>query len=369
MPIALLAFAGKPSSDGASEPFEVIRAGKFTRGGREIEITEPDLDRMLDNFKRWQSMGAEVPVDYDHSFFEKGDSKAAGWYTELVRKGRSLFARVKWTKDAVEKIASGEYKFFSPEWTHNWINEEGESEGPTMLAGGLTNRPFLRGMTPVALSQEVAAEAWSDLGDQIETMAAAVAAHLKPDSAERDETHGNVSKDTDIKAADAPAAETSAQERKPEQVTMNRSEVTELREKASQAETFKTKLDESVERIGSLEKSVAAERFAHAFGQAQREGRVDAKPETREKWAGRVERFGLEATKELLSELPAETIPVTERGRAGEAPEASADVPENTDEQAFQVDVKARELMAADKDLSYVAAVDKIEAELDKAAS
>ena len=136
-----------------SEPFEVLRAGSYLKGGQRIEISEADLDRAVANFASEQRRGAEIPVDYDHSFAEGGGSKAAGWFTELVRRGRALWARVSWTPDAAEMIASGEYRYFSPEFSPHASDEHGEGLGFTILAGALTNRPFLRGMTPVALSQ------------------------------------------------------------------------------------------------------------------------------------------------------------------------------------------------------------------------
>lgn len=146
--------------DGVSAPFEVLRAGSFERAGEEIEITEADLDQMVANFEAMRERGAdELPVDFDHSFAEGGESKAAGWIKALVRKGASLFARVKWTTAASQQIRDEEYRYISAEFHPDWTDEFGEAHGFTLLAAGLTNRPFLRGMTPVALSDEIDPEA------------------------------------------------------------------------------------------------------------------------------------------------------------------------------------------------------------------
>lgn len=144
--------------DSDSKPFEILRVGEWVKSGRPTTITEADLDQAVANFEAWQQRGAEVSVDYDHGFHERGDSRAAGWIKSLVRRGQSLFAQVSWTAIAAEMIRKREYRAFSAEFDKNWTDEEGQRNGFTILAGALTNRPFLRGMTHVALSQQGRAE-------------------------------------------------------------------------------------------------------------------------------------------------------------------------------------------------------------------
>lgn len=139
-----------------SECFEVLRAGSFKHPNfGEIEVSGSDLDQALANFTAMRARGAAIPVDYDHSFRRKGDSRAAGWMESLTRSGDRLLAKVKWTKDAAQAIRAREYRFFSPEFQEDFKNETGDSQGFTLLAGGLTNRPFLKGMEPVALSEAI----------------------------------------------------------------------------------------------------------------------------------------------------------------------------------------------------------------------
>lgn len=393
--LPILAFAGEPGADGVSEPFEVIRAGRFVRGERRIELAEADLDAMVANFRRWQQANGReaVPIDYDHSFAEGGESRAAGWMTDLVRRGRSLFARVRWTDKAAELIRSREYRFFSPEWTADFVAEDGGTEGPTMIAGALTNRPFLRGMTPVALSQEVAAEAFA-AGDPLRAVADAVREEMtrrgmifagdetrpampteettgtETPKAEGDapaagspatpEAPAAASGDAPAAAAPAaPAAETASQERGSETVTMTRSEADELRSKAGQTEDLRSQIQTMSSRLDTIGSELATERFTADFAQAQREGRVDAKPETRETWRKRYEKFGRDDARALLFEMPAETIAVSERG-TGAGSDAPV-VPEGTDAEAFALDRKAREAMKADPKLSYEDALERVE--------
>ena len=365
------AAAAPKDGEQLSEPFEVLRAGEYVRGGgRKVSVSEDDLDKAVANFNRWKEEGGEIPVDYDHSFGERGDSTAAGWYAELVRKGKSLFARVKWTPKAAQKIRDGEYRFFSPEFTSNWKDEHGAEEGFTILAGALTNRPFLRGMTPVALSQEIEAVGFTALAEAVEELAA-------EKSNGGDETPSRVAESKDNK------------DKQPEKFTVEidgeakeftADEIVELHSKAAkaeQAETGKQEAKTSAEKMGQrvekLETDLTAERFNTAFRDAQLEGKVDAKPETREKWEGRLDKFGLDGVKELLDDLPKGKVPVgAPEGRGGGEQRFAEDAPDGTDPEAFALHEKAEEIVAekfdgdADK---YPEAVRMAQTELQKAAA
>jgi phage I-like protein len=323
--------------EAASGEFEVLRAGKYKRSGREDEVTEADLENADENFNKWTAAGAKVPVDYDHSFtLGDGSSKAAGWYASLKRIGQSLFASIKWTDSAKKAIADGEYQFFSPEFVGDHVNEHGEQEGFTMLSGALTNRPFLRGITQVSLSQQETAANAAPIVWQVEWT--------------RDDTQLEMA-DTDTTSTESETTEDT------DVVTMSTSEADGLKEKAKKADDLKEQLEALSGAVDSLKAELNAEKFSTAFSQAQREGRVDAKDETREKWEQRFETFGHEAAKELLFEMPAETIPVTETGATGEVSQSVA--PEGVDEERFSIHEKA-EALAKAEEIDYIDAVERV---------
>lgn len=146
-------------AEGTSERFEVLRAGKFSHPDfGSVQVSGSDLDQAERNFTLMKARGAAVPIDYDHSFRRSGNSRAAGWMESLERSGDRLLAKVKWTKEAAESIRSGAYRFFSPEFQEDFKDERGEGQGFTLLAGGLTNRPFLKGMAPVALAERIVSD-------------------------------------------------------------------------------------------------------------------------------------------------------------------------------------------------------------------
>ena len=52
----------------STKAFPLLRAGKYCRGGRDVEITNQDLDQAVANFEADRAAGIEVAADYDHAF-------------------------------------------------------------------------------------------------------------------------------------------------------------------------------------------------------------------------------------------------------------------------------------------------------------
>lgn len=99
-----------------------------------------------------------VPVDYEHATEALGDSvfqdgaPAVGWIVDLDNRGADgLWGKVEWIDPtAVDHVRQGRYRYFSPAVSFNAVSREtGKGQGPTLVSGGLTNRPFLDGMAPV----------------------------------------------------------------------------------------------------------------------------------------------------------------------------------------------------------------------------
>jgi len=137
-----------------SAPFVLLRAGAYKRGDREVEITEADLDRAIENFEEDRESGYEVALDYDHSFMRGGSSRASGWLRSLVKRSGELLASVRWTEAARDAIKRGEYKYVSAEFDRSHTTEDGRERGFAIVSGGITNRPFLRDLGEVALTAE-----------------------------------------------------------------------------------------------------------------------------------------------------------------------------------------------------------------------
>lgn len=362
----------RPATDNQaawSDWFTVLKAGQFERHGDTIDITEQDLDNAIEQFRSFQQQGLDTTVDYDHTAF--GDGRAAGWYRDLKRDGANLRARVEWTDNAKQLIQAGEYRYFSAEFHPAWKDQTGTKRGFTLLAGGLTNRPFLKDLGPVALSEDVQtaldAERPVTLAEVHELVSERLAGYAS-------ETHGAMSTATDTPT-----------------VTLSEQEATDLRAKAARADTLQTevdtlkaKADEAVtlsekivalsarveaaeakveasdQRVKAAETELFNERFTGMLTKARNEGRIDAKPETTEKWQQRADKLGLDTVAELLSEFAEQTIPTRPIGHGNDKPVAST-VPEGVNETAFAFHERVKAYQSDHPNTSYVDAAAAVE--------
>lgn len=130
--------------------------GVAKNGDKQFEITREDIAAYAASIR---ANPDRIPVDYDHSFGTRGDSRAAGWVdssTVEVRNGDELWAQVDWTPEAAQSIRSGAYRFFSPEVRFKERKDGVLRKAAEFVAGALTNRPFFKDMAAVRLSESSA---------------------------------------------------------------------------------------------------------------------------------------------------------------------------------------------------------------------
>ena len=145
---------------------QVAKVGTYRgHSAGEFTFSSAVFARIVANFLA--TANRRVPIDYEHateilstSVLQNG-APAVGWIVELDNRGDAgLFARVEWIDaTAVGYIRAKKYRFFSPAVVFAAVNPvTGEPQGPTLVSGALTNRPFLDGMEPVT-ARDLAAEA------------------------------------------------------------------------------------------------------------------------------------------------------------------------------------------------------------------
>ena len=106
---------------------------------------------------------AQPPViDYEHQTLHKEangqPAPAAGWIHGLRWvEGSGLFAEVELTARALQAIASGEYRYFSPVFLY----AEGTGEVLKVTMGALTNHPAIHGMQALNAMQAAASAQFS----------------------------------------------------------------------------------------------------------------------------------------------------------------------------------------------------------------
>lgn len=138
-----------------SKLVEIMRIGKWkhpTYG--ELEITDNTLENIIINFND-NVRGVNIAIDLEHGESSyKGE--AAGWIKRLEKKNGRLLAEVDWTKLGKEKLKDKIYKYFSPEFKFVYQDAEtGNTYNNVLFGGSLTNRPFIKNMNPVMLSEDI----------------------------------------------------------------------------------------------------------------------------------------------------------------------------------------------------------------------
>jgi phage I-like protein len=116
-----------------------------------IDVDEERAKRFTDNIKN-NVRGQQLNVDYDHN-----TGVAAGWYTgQAELRADGVWAEVEWTPKALQHLKEKEYKYFSPDFVDEWVHPSTSTKFQDVLFGGaLTNRPHLKGILPINLSEVV----------------------------------------------------------------------------------------------------------------------------------------------------------------------------------------------------------------------
>lgn len=152
--------SGVQLSDSADEPtwIQALPLNEYTHPLHgKIKITPERAQRFADNVKA-NVRGQELDIDYDHK--AKRDD-AAGWVkdaearlNETDPKKNGLWLAVSWTQEARQKIKDKAYRYFSSEFKDEWTHPSTNATFKDVLfGGGLTNRPFLKDILPINLSE------------------------------------------------------------------------------------------------------------------------------------------------------------------------------------------------------------------------
>jgi len=137
---------------------QLLRDGKFSHPVYgEVLITEAILHQLKKNFDD-RVRGQDISIDYTHDN-ETGEKPAAFWIKDLdVRensdgKGKGLFARGEFTPKGAKLVAEKEYRYSSADFVIDYIDQSGKHHPYVLRGGTLTNRPFIKNMNPIKLSE------------------------------------------------------------------------------------------------------------------------------------------------------------------------------------------------------------------------
>lgn len=141
-------------SDDNGTPMSEIQAMPFGEYDHpvygKIKFTEDRLKRFADSVNN-RVREVDPDIDFEHKQFT---GEAAGWVRSAVVTENGLKLSVAWTEKGATAIKNREFRYFSPEFADEWTNPKtGQKFEDVLFGGGLTNRPFLKDLMPVNLSE------------------------------------------------------------------------------------------------------------------------------------------------------------------------------------------------------------------------
>jgi len=128
---------------------QIFRLGRWNhpRYGK-LEFTDEIFDGMVKNFND-NIRKVDLAIDSEHQP-EKG---ACAWIKKLENRDGGLWALVEWTRWGLELVEQGLFRYLSGDFDYEWKDEESGKKYQNVLFGAaLTNRPFIKGMSPINLS-------------------------------------------------------------------------------------------------------------------------------------------------------------------------------------------------------------------------
>lgn len=143
---AIMLRLSEPES--APDKIQLLRVGEYhhpTYG--KFSITRDTLREMRSNY-RANVRGVDLAIDFGH----KSEGVAAGWISDifLLEDDTELWARVKWTPRGEAAVIGKEYRYTSADFGMKAQDPETQKwSGPTLNGAALTNRPFIKRMSPV----------------------------------------------------------------------------------------------------------------------------------------------------------------------------------------------------------------------------
>jgi len=132
-----------------------------------LNFTPERIRRFADSVKQ-KVRGIDPDIDYDHKLDPSKGKAAAGWVKDAEERADGLWLLVEWTKDAAKELKDKKYRYFSTEFADTLEDNTGNVFQDVVLGGGLTNRPFMKNLTPINLSEVVGNDAQEGTMDRAE---------------------------------------------------------------------------------------------------------------------------------------------------------------------------------------------------------
>jgi hypothetical protein len=113
-----------------------------------IDITPERAQRFVSSVKS-NARGIELSINYEH----KNDSGAAGWVKDAEARSDGVWLSVDWVPDAATALKDKKWRYFSAEFDDEWTDPQGTKHTDVIVGGAITNRPFMKNLVPINLSE------------------------------------------------------------------------------------------------------------------------------------------------------------------------------------------------------------------------
>jgi hypothetical protein len=382
MPITMMVPLEMKFSEEDTSEIQLLKMGEWNHPMYgPIKVTSDVFDEFIKNFKkdlRAHSSIIGLPVDEEHH----SAGGAVGWIKKLINKGsEGLFATVEWNSKGRQMIKDAVYRFFSPEFYFQYEDPESRKVYNNVLVGGaLTNRPYFKGLNPVVLSEdiiinnknnnnmllsEIIKKNLADLSDDEKSFVTSHFAELDEETKKKfndvkpAETaeEKKAREDKELKAREDANKAEEEKNKTEKSVTMSEGEVLELKDQAQKgvqamSEIKKMKLSDKIKSL--------------TYSETNKGGKLPAT--LSEKITNFVMTLSEDQEKsffEIVGDLPSAKL-FTELGESALAGNDAGIAPKGVDQESFELDAKAKELMKANDKLTYDQALVMAEKELAK---
>lgn len=147
--------SGQQLSDDSTQWVHALPLGEYDHPiyGK-LRFTRDRIKKFADSVNN-KVRGIDPDIDYDHKLDPAHGKKAAGWVRMAEARDNGLWLLVEWTQAAAKAVKDREYRYFSTEFVDKWRDAKGNEFEDVVLGGGLTNRPFIKDLVPINLSEVV----------------------------------------------------------------------------------------------------------------------------------------------------------------------------------------------------------------------
>lgn len=153
------------NAEAAQDEIKLATVGKWEgHHNGPFELTIEDLIQMKTNF---DNAKVDIVIDLDHATVIEGTGDAYGWIKSLEIKESELWGKVEWLDHGKELIKTKKYKYISPVFLPNTIEQkEGQNIGWTLHSAALTNRPFLEDLGEIVANNKNQKEGESTMTEE-----------------------------------------------------------------------------------------------------------------------------------------------------------------------------------------------------------